>query len=194
VEGAAHELAHLELNLTGRHQAANAAVAIAAVTELTRIGWNVPESAIRRGLADVRWPARVEVIRRRPTVVLDAAHNVASVEALAQSLDESFTAARRLLVFATSRDKDARGMLRVLLGNFDAVIFTRYRINPRGVPPEELKAIAEEISPRSRVHVCVDSATAWQLANQLAAPQDLVCITGSFFLAAEMRAAVEQAS
>jgi len=63
------------IGLLGRHQAANAAVALAAVEELRRSGWNIPEAAIRRGLAEVVWPARVEVVARRPTVVLDAAHN-----------------------------------------------------------------------------------------------------------------------
>ena len=66
--------------LLGRHQAANAALVLAAVEELRRQGWTIPEAAVRRGLAEVRWPARVEVVARRPTVVLDAAHNVASIE------------------------------------------------------------------------------------------------------------------
>lgn len=191
IAGVALDLAGLELNLTGCHQAANAAVAIATVMELRRNGWNIPDSSLRQGLAQVKWPARVEVIGRKPTVVLDAAHNVASVIALVQSLHESFATRRRLLVFATSRDKDVRGMLQVLLGKFDEVIFTRYWNNPRGVPPEELKAIAEELSPGATVHVCADSATAWQLANQLATPEDLICITGSFFLAAEIRTTIE---
>ena len=106
-------------------------------------GWTIPEAAIRRGLAEVVWPARVEVVARRPTVVLDAAHNVASIAALVEVLDESFSAARRLLIFATTQEKDHRGMLQQLLGRFDHVIFTRYSNNPRSVPPEELLALAE---------------------------------------------------
>jgi dihydrofolate synthase/folylpolyglutamate synthase len=183
------ELLDLELNLAGHHQAANAAVAIATVGELRRQGWRIPEEAIRRGLAQVNWPARVEVVRRRPTVVIDAAHNVASIEALVRTLDESFSAARRLLVFATTRDKDLRGMLSALVNRFDEIIFTRYWNNPRGVAPEELAALAGELSER-RPRICADSAAAWRLAQQWARPDDLVCATGSFFLAAEMRAAI----
>jgi dihydrofolate synthase/folylpolyglutamate synthase len=182
----------LELSLTGSHQAANAAVALATLWELRRQGWNIPDSAVRAGLADVRWPARIEVLRRRPGVVLDAAHNVASVEALRSVLRESFSVRKRLLVFATTRDKDARGMLRVLLPQFDEAIFTRYQSNPRGLPPEELDEMAAECSTTRR-HVCASPDTAWQLVSHIAAADDLVCITGSFFIAAEMRAAMHRA-
>lgn len=190
--GAEWELNDVALNLTGSHQAANAAVGIATLLELRRQGWSIPEAAVRQGLAEVCWPARIEVLRRRPTVVLDAAHNVASIEALARVLDESFPAPRRLLVFATTRDKDARGMLCVLLPKFDEVIFTRYRSNPRGTPLEELDALAAELSPAVR-HVCADAAAAWKLAWDLAGPENLICITGSFFIAAEMRAEMQRA-
>ncbi len=132
------------------------------------------------------WPARVEVLARRPTVVLDAAHNVASIEALVRVLDESFAPGPRLLVFATSRDKDARGMLDLLLPRFDTVIFTRYQTNPRGMPADELLRLAET-HPRTNRHLAADPAAAWRLATELAGPEHLVCIAGSFFTAAEMR-------
>jgi dihydrofolate synthase / folylpolyglutamate synthase len=179
----------LQLALLGRHQAANAAVGLAALAELGRQGFDVSEAALRQGLAEVRWPARAEILRRRPTVVLDAAHNVASAEALVRVLDESFQCPRRLLVFAATRDKDVRGMLEVLLPRFDEVILTRYWTNPRGVPPEELDALAAELSNIPR-HVCPDPPTAWQTAQSLAAQDHLICMTGSIFAAAEMRSAV----
>lgn len=179
----------LELRLTGRHQAINAAVALAVVCQLRTLGWGIPEAAVRVGLATVDWPARVEVLARRPTVVLDAAHNVASVEALLETLQESFSVRRRVLVFATTRDKDLRGMLRVLLPHFDEVIFTRYGSNPRGVPPEELELLAQEISATPR-QLCATPGIAWSLAVRMAEPEDLICVTGSFFVASEMRAAM----
>ena len=115
------ELRGLELSLHGPHQAANAAVALGH-GRTAPLGFDVDTAALRRGLAEVRWPARVEVVGRRPTIVLDAAHNVASVEALVKTVDESFTASERILVFATTRDKDARGMLRILLPLFGRVM------------------------------------------------------------------------
>ena len=183
------ELEGVELSLHGAHQAANAAVALAATAELRPLGFNVSTAAIREGLADVRWPARVEVIGRRPTIVLDAAHNVASVEALVKTLGESFSSAERLLIFATTRDKDARGMLRLLLPFFGRVILTRYAGNPRGLPIEELGALAEEIG--GTYQLAADPAAAWALARSLATADSLLCITGSFFIAAEMRPLVE---
>ncbi len=182
----------LKLSLIGRHQGANAAVALATLGELRRQGWRIPETAIRAGLECVSWPARIEVIGRRPTIVLDAAHNVASVEALVEVLGESFAASRRLLVFATTCDKNLRGMLERLLPAFDAIAFTRYHSNPRGVPPEELAALAGEIDPRREYHVAGDAEAAWAWAGKRLAPGDLLCIAGSFFIAAEMRAAIGQ--
>jgi dihydrofolate synthase / folylpolyglutamate synthase len=233
----------IEIGLLGRHQAANAAVALATIAELRQQGWTIPEAAIRRGLAEVVWPARVEVVARRPTVVLDAAHNVASVAALLEVLGESFSASRRLLIFATTLEKDHRGMLQQLLPRFDHIIFTRYSNNPRSVPPEELLALAEELrtvsplplgegpgvratssgqwpvasgqttegreergerrgtqspnlqiskSPNSnpQLEVLATPAAAWDAIRRLATPDDLICITGSFFLASEMRAEI----
>ncbi|MGD0900804.1 MAG: folylpolyglutamate synthase/dihydrofolate synthase family protein, partial [Thermoguttaceae bacterium] len=130
------------LALPGRHQAANAAVAVAALDELGRAGWKVHEAAIRTALAELRWPARIEVVARRPAVVLDAAHNVASIEALVETLSQCFAARRRILIFAASRDKDHRGMLQRLVGRFDDILLTRYLDNPRAAPPEELEAVA----------------------------------------------------
>ena len=184
-----YELAGLGLSLIGQHQAANAAVALVTILELNRQGWNINEQAIRRGLAQVSWPARVELIGRHPAIVLDAAHNRASVEALVASLDASFCPSPRLAIFATSRDKDARGMLEVLMPKFDEVIFTEYVNNPRAVRPEKLAALASELSP-VRPHVTADPQAAWQLACERATPDHLICITGSFFLAAEMRAVI----
>ncbi|MGD9646878.1 MAG: folylpolyglutamate synthase/dihydrofolate synthase family protein, partial [Pirellulales bacterium] len=88
----------LGLAMIGRHQGANAAVALAILDELSLQGWHLPEAAVRHGLATATCPARVEVIGRQPAIVLDAAHNVASVAALRATLDESFAAARRILV------------------------------------------------------------------------------------------------
>jgi dihydrofolate synthase/folylpolyglutamate synthase len=180
----------IALGLMGRHQAANAAVALAALEELRQAGWNIPEEAMRRGLTNLTWPARVEVVARRPAVVLDAAHNVASIEALLDTLDESFSAARRLLVFATTQEKDVRGMIGRLLGKFDEVVFTKYLNNPRAVPPEEMQGIALELSGR-RYSAFSDPAAAWDAMHRLATPDDLICITGSFFIAAEMRRQLE---
>lgn len=178
------------LGLVGRHQAANAAVALATLDELRHCGWRISERAIRTGLAEVRCPARVEVLARRPTVVIDAAHNRASIDALVEVLAESFAPRRRLLIFAATREKDIRGMLDRLLGEFDEVVFTRYQDNPRAVDPEELSELATELTSR-RYPVHAEPAAAWRHVRRQAAPEDLVCVTGSFFIAAEIRRLID---
>ena len=180
---------NLELALLGRHQAANAAVALATISELRRQGWNVPEAAIRRGLAETRCPARVEIVSRRPTIVIDTAHNLASVRSLVETLDESFSAVRRLLLFAATQEKQVREMLEILLPRFDRVILTRYWNNPRGLPLEHLAGLAAEISPAPH-EVFPTPREAWRRVRELTTPEHLVCVTGSFFLAAEVRSAI----
>jgi dihydrofolate synthase / folylpolyglutamate synthase len=177
-------LRDVELSLLGEHQADNAAVALATLEELRAQGWHLDESDIRRGMATVRWPARVEVLSVNPTVVLDTAHNLASVDALIATL-ERFSSRQRILIFATTRDKDVRGMLERLLPKFDVVMLTRYQNNPRGMPAEELVEIASDLGK----HDCLSfssSINAWQIARQRANADDLIVITGSFFLAAEL--------
>jgi dihydrofolate synthase/folylpolyglutamate synthase len=179
--------AGVPLGLVGRHQAANAAVALAALIQFERAtGAQIPEKAIRDGLAHLTWPARVEVVARRPTVVIDAAHNVASVEALVHTLDESFAPRRRYLIFATTLEKDVRGMLQRLLAAFDHVVLTQYLNNPRAVPVEDLRALAEEVSGRTYPWF-VRPADAWDAVRAQAGPDDLICVTGSFFIAAQLR-------
>jgi len=186
VSGDQRRLDGLTIGMLGRHQAANAAVALATLDELRRQGWDLPEKAVRSGLARASIPARVEIVGRHPTVVVDAAHNVASVDALIEVIKESFAAGPRILVFATARDKDVRGMLGQLAPHFDEVVLTRYENNPRAVTVEELDLIAAEVMTCRR-HRAANPTDAWRLAGRLATPKHLVSIVGSFFIAAEMR-------
>jgi dihydrofolate synthase/folylpolyglutamate synthase len=130
------------------------------------------------------------LLARQPAVVLDSAHNPSSIEALIRVFDESFSVLRRLLVFATTKGKDTRGMLRRLLGRFDEIVFTQYLSNPRAVPAEELAATAAELTG-GRYRVCHEPASAWNEVWSLASPDDLICVTGSFFIAAEMRGPIQ---
>ncbi len=186
-------LSDLRTGLLGRHQAANAAVAVATIRRLQQQGWEIPDTAVREGLAQVRVPARSELVQHHPPVIVDAAHNVASIRALVDVLDEVFPNGQsRILIFATSRDKDLAGMLRCLLPKFSHIILTRYLNNPRYVEPAELKQLADEIAenePGMSRQVLVEAcpAAAWSAAEALATGDQLICVTGSFFLAAEIR-------
>ena len=176
----------LEMRLLGAHQAANAAVAIACVERLRSLGLTIPEPAVREGLARVDWPARLEVLGRSPWVVLDCAHNVASIQALVDTLAESFPAGKRWLIFGVAGDKDLTGMLGLLAPHFQHFLFTRFAQNQRGVPPEQL---AERMRALAGVpcEVYATAADAWQAARTQAGANDLIVATGSVFLAGELR-------
>ena len=191
-------LRELPLQLLGEHQAANAALAVATCLELRRQGWSIPEEAIREGLSSLSLPARVEIVRTNPTVVLDVAHNVASAEALVEVLGACFEAEETILVLAVSKDKDVPGIVRALLPYFQHVVATEYLDNPRAVPAEQLAKIAREevgnLDPEignPTVTVCATPEEAYRQARKLAADcekkEPLICVTGSFFIAAELR-------
>jgi len=172
--------------LIGAHQAHNGAVALAVIDQLERRGWLIPENAVHAGWQRLHWPARIEVMGRRPTVIVDAAHNWAAITALLGTLDQRFAARRRILVFAGTKDKDVSGMLRQLLPRFDTVILTACQNNPRGATVESLGRMVRGICATS-VHLTPDPVAAWKLARRFAGPEDLICVTGSFFLTAELR-------
>jgi dihydrofolate synthase/folylpolyglutamate synthase len=161
-------------------------VALATIDVLREQGWRIRERDARHALATVQSPARVEVVARHPTVIIDAAHNAASIAALLTTLDASFAARRRVLIFACARDKDARAMLALALPCFDQVIFTRFTKNPRGLSVVELTSLAVELGGE-HCRPCERPGEAWEVARSLLAPTDLLCVTGSFFIAAEMK-------
>jgi dihydrofolate synthase/folylpolyglutamate synthase len=177
---------HAPLALLGEHQAANAAVAVACIERLRSEGWRISDEAVAEGLATVHWPARLELLGRRPLVVLDCAHNVASTVALVETLRASFPPCRRWLVFAGSSDKDLAGMFRVLAPHFEHVYLTVYKSSARGAPPEQLAELLRQTAGLPYT-ICRTAADAWQAARSRAGEGDLICVTGSVFLAGELR-------
>ena len=185
---------NLSLALRGLHQLKNAAVALATLARLQQQGWEIPSAAFIHGLANVHCPARIEVISKHPTVIIDTAHNPASITSLVQHLNEQKQAPRRILVFAASCDKDVSSMLALLLPCFDVIILTRFITNPRALAIEQLEAECQAVIERFDSETSIpfiesskDPQAAWQRARQLAEPEDLICVTGSFYLAGEVR-------
>jgi dihydrofolate synthase / folylpolyglutamate synthase len=179
----------LRVPLVGTHQAANAALAVAALDRLAERGWAIDRERAVRGIEGLRWPLRFEVLRREPFVVCDAAHNTSSIEALVRTLEHDPDGdRRRWLVFAAARDKDYAAMLEQLVPVFGEIVVTRFVGNPRAVDPGELARVVRSIDGSRPVTVTANPAEAWQVVAKRAGPADLVCATGSFFLAAEMQA------
>ncbi len=182
----------LLLPLHGEHQAHNAAAALAAVEALLG-GTDLDPEVVAEGIAAVRVPGRLEVVRRSPTVLVDAAHNPHGAAALATALDESFGFSHLVAVVGVLGDKDAAGILTALDQAVDEVVVTRSR-SPRAMPEDELRAVAEPILGEERVHEEPDVRAALDTAMRLADEADSyghggtgVLVTGSVVTVAEAR-------
>ncbi len=163
----------MRLPLLGEHQAENAAVATAVARHV-----GISRASIGKALAGIRLPGRIEVVRRKPEIVVDVGHNPAAMRALVRAL--SPPGGKSWLVFGAARDKDWEEMLRILAPHVDAGFMTRPD-NPRACSPSLLAAA-------SRFPVeCVQSvADAFVLARSRAAKQDRILVTGSFSVAGEV--------
>ncbi|TWT78283.1 Folylpolyglutamate synthase [Posidoniimonas polymericola] len=182
------EHAPQRLGPRGRHQAHNAAVALAVIGELRDQGWSIAADACREALAKLQLPGRVEIFPGEPTMIIDTAHNEASARALTEALAELDWGGEGILVLAASRDKDTQAICRELAPAFDRVFITRYLENPRAVDPQTLAAqYGEAAQDRAEVSVVETPGEALAAALAAAGPHDLVCVTGSFFIAAELR-------
>ena len=168
----------LHVALLGDHQRDNAAVAVAALQLLEKQGFRVSADAMRRGLAQVEWPGRVQLLRENPAVVVDAAHNADSAERLAETLRKHYQGRRLILVFGASADKDVAGMARVLGPIADLVIATSSG-HRRAADVERLAA---EFASSRAVELEPDAVRALGRAVALASADDLVLVTGSVFL------------
>jgi dihydrofolate synthase/folylpolyglutamate synthase len=179
---------NLYCRLLGDHQLYNAATAVAALHLIGRQGVAVPEEAIRRGLATVRWPGRLDVAGKRPWIVLDGAHDEISARALARSVIELFPHRRLILVLGISKDKDIRGVGTHLCPIADVAIFTASKL-PRAASPEELAQKLDGMCPKYRAAGSV--ADALELALGEATEDDLVLATGSLYVVGEAMEALE---
>jgi dihydrofolate synthase/folylpolyglutamate synthase len=175
------------LGMAGPHQAANAALAAVTAMLLPSLGFPVGLDAIRRGLAAASLPARIEAVAKAPWVIVDAAHNVASMESLITTLGDMLARHRpRVLLFAASRDKQLGDMLRVARGHFDHVVITRYTSSPRAASFEALTAACRE-NALPNPKRAEDPAQGLALARKLAGSDGVIVAAGSFFLAGEIR-------
>jgi dihydrofolate synthase/folylpolyglutamate synthase len=176
----------LRLALPGRHQRENAALSVGLAELLDPSGAWVTEEAVRSGLADVRWPGRLQVLDGEPTIVLDVAHNAVSSQVLRQGLEDLRAqrpvGGRLLLVVGIAKDKDVPGFVQTLAPIADRVICTQAR-SPRAAAPE---AVAESARALGAEVVCRPTvAEALEEARRVARPEDVICVTGSFHVVGE---------
>lgn len=173
----------VNLALPGAHQACNAAMAIEIALALWRQGLDIPDEAILEGLEATRFPARIEVLRQQPLVLLDGSHNPAGAAALAATLEAQKLPQKPAAVLGVLADKAAVEMLRALGDSFSTI----YAVTPdcpRAMSAEALTELASKELPEVPVYPCADLGQA--LDTVLGLPQGAV-VCGSLYLAAQAR-------
>jgi dihydrofolate synthase/folylpolyglutamate synthase len=195
LQGLRGEYDEVFLPLYGAHQAQNAAVALAAV-EAFAGDEPLEADLVREAFAQVTSPGRLEVVRRSPTIVLDAAHNPHAAAATAEALQDSFTFTPLIGVIGAMADKDHEGVLEALEPVLASVVVTQ-SATPRALPAEDLAQVARDIFGDDRVHVAPRLADAIDRAATLAEVggafgeaigSGAVLVTGSVVTVGEARA------
>ncbi len=172
----------VDIPLLGDFQLENAATAVAASEILASEGFTILPADIARGLAQVRWPGRFQITQEHPTVVIDGAHNVASMKVLVNNIKAYFPQKRTFLVFGTSCDKDIPGIVTELVSLSPQVIVTQAS-HSRAAPVSTL--VAEFTKHGIKPEVRNNITEAMSRALYLASKTDVICVTGSLFVVAE---------
>ena len=187
----AREYRDLSLRLAGRHQAQNAALAIKTIEAIMK---KYPEMNcdIRLGLADARWPGRLEFVKDHPPVLIDGAHNPQAAAVLAEYLRKALDLySRIILIMGIMNDKDREGIMNPLLPLASEIIFTAPGYG-RAASPETLAAEARGLGYLAQTAMTV--ADALNLAEQLYSQGDLIVVTGSFYTIGEVKESLGQKS
>jgi len=168
--------------LLGDYQLENAAAAVAALEILASAGFAISAADIAQWLARVKWPGRFHILQEHPTVLVDGAHNVASMKGLVNNIKSYFSYKRIFLVFGTSCDKDIPGIMNELVSLSPQVIVTR-TAHSRAAP---LSTLAAEFSKRGiKPEIRETVSEAISRALSLADKTDIICVIGSLFVVAE---------
>jgi len=178
----------ISIPLLGQHQLDNATTAVAALEALVDKGFNISRDSIINGLARVSWPGRLQILSRRPLVVVDGAHNPDGARRLRESLEQYFEFDGTILVTGVSNDKDIAGIVSELAPLFNTVIATRAN-HPRAMAPELIVAEFRRQGVDARPAGTVSEALSQALT--IAGAGDLICVAGSLFVVAE---AIEEAN
>jgi dihydrofolate synthase / folylpolyglutamate synthase len=195
VKGICHDLEHQELEVKGRldsypisipllgqYQMDNAAAAVAGLEVLMEKGYTISRDSILHGLAGVDFPGRMQVIHRRPWIVLDGGHNPGAAHRLQEAIREYFQSQKSILVIGIFNDKDFGGIVKELTPVFSRVIVTRAN-NPRATRPEVLAAEFAKYGVQAQVTESVAQALIEAMAT--AKDDELICVTGSLYVVGE---------
>jgi dihydrofolate synthase/folylpolyglutamate synthase len=171
--------------LLGEHQALNCGLALAVIDRLKTRGLALNDARCMEGLAKTKVAGRMEMVAQNPRVLVDGAHNAASLDAMMRAIGQHIPYDSMVVIFGCCGDKDVAGMLERITSGADKVIFTNVN-NVRTADPEELAArYVEQYGKMAQV--APNLAAALEIANRAVTKEDLICITGSFYLVGEAK-------
>ena len=181
---------YLELNLPvhGEYQAANAALAVAAVEAfIGGASQRIMDDVVRASFADFSSPGRLQVVNREPLTILDAAHNPEGAKSLVKALKESFGSPYAVGVISILAEKDAKSLLEILDDSFVEFIITQSE-SARAIPADELSVLAAEVFGADRVRVQKNPQWALAEAAKLLPPAQAsaIVVTGSITLVGQV--------
>lgn len=174
----------LELCLLGKHQILNCAVVINAVEELINLGLNISKENIQNALKNVVWPARLEIIKNKPTVVLDGAHNIDGVINITESIDTYFQYDNLILILGILADKQVDSMIEVIAPKAKKV-FTVTPNSDRAELSEDLKNAV--LKYNKNCEAFLEYEKAYDTALNYCGENDLLLICGSLYMVGDMR-------
>ena len=174
----------LRIPLVGAYQMNNAAVVLETVEVLRQRGWNISDEAVRQGLADTRWPARFEVLRRDPVFIVDGGHNPHGIRATAESLSRLFPGRKITFVTGVMADKDVEHILGLIVPLADQ-FFTVRPDNPRAMDAGELARRIEAMGAKATA--CASVRDGVDRAIQAEGPHGVACALGSLYMSGEVR-------
>ena len=174
----------LRIPLVGAYQMNNAAVVLETVEVLRQRGWSVSDEAVRKGLADTRWPARFEVLRRDPVFIVDGGHNPHGIRATAESLRRLFPGRKITFVTGVMADKDVEHILGLIVPLAEQ-FFTVRPDNPRAMDAGELAARIEAMGAKATA--CTSVRDGVDRAIQAEGPHGVACALGSLYMSGEVR-------
>ena len=174
----------LRIPLVGAYQMNNAAVVLETVEVLRQWGWIISDEAVRQGLADTRWPARFEVLRRDPVFIVDGGHNPHGIRATAESLSRLFPGRKITFVTGVMADKDVEHILGLIVPLAEQ-FFTVRPDNPRAMDAGELAARNEAMGAKATA--CASVRDGVDRAIQAEGPHGVACALGSLYMGGGVR-------
>ncbi|HET7212390.1 MAG TPA: folylpolyglutamate synthase/dihydrofolate synthase family protein [Terriglobia bacterium] len=181
------ELRGITLQMPGRFQVKNAVMAATAAGQLCRAGFRIPPETVREGLQAACWPGRLEIIRQRPLILLDGAHNPAAAREVAEFIESHLKGRTLRLVYASMRDKAIAEISGILFPLADAVYLTRPRLD-RAATPEAILESAKGAPCETITEP--DPVRALERAVDASLPEDVILVAGSLFLVGAIKQAI----